>query len=162
VSGGHRALHELRSQGVIRAIGLGINEWETAQWLAERADLDVILLAGRYTLLEQGRRESFLPVCEEKGIGVIIGGPYNSGLLVGKEFYNYDAVPPALAERTRGSRPSATATACARGRRLPLPAAPSGGGVGVPGSQTRGDGGQPRRAARSPTRLERPRPRGDR
>ncbi len=101
VSGGHRALHELRSQGVIRAIGLGINEWETAQWLAERAELDVILLAGRYTLLEQGAAESFLPVCQEKGIGVIIGGPYNSGLLVGKEFYNYDVVPPPLAERTR-------------------------------------------------------------
>jgi D-threo-aldose 1-dehydrogenase len=86
---------------VIRAIGLGINEWETAQWLAERADLDVILLAGRYTLLEQTAARSFLPVCEAKGIGVIIGGPYNSGLLAGKEFYNYDAVPPALAERAR-------------------------------------------------------------
>jgi D-threo-aldose 1-dehydrogenase len=101
ISGGHRALHEMRAQGVIRAIGLGINEWETAQWLAERADLDVILLAGRYTLLEQGAAKSFLPVCEAKGIGVIIGGPYNSGLLAGKEFYNYDAVPPALADRTR-------------------------------------------------------------
>ncbi|EYD77169.1 L-fuco-beta-pyranose dehydrogenase [Rubellimicrobium mesophilum DSM 19309] len=101
VSGGHRALHELRSQGVIRAIGLGINEWETAQWLAERAELDVILLAGRYTLLEQGAAKSFLPVCEEKGIGVIIGGPYNSGLLAGHEFYNYDAVPPELALRTK-------------------------------------------------------------
>jgi D-threo-aldose 1-dehydrogenase len=101
IGGGHRALHEMRSQGMIRAIGLGINEWETAQWLAERADLDVILLAGRYTLLEQGAVRSFLPVCEAKGIGVIIGGPYNSGLLAGKAFYNYDAVPPALAERTR-------------------------------------------------------------
>jgi D-threo-aldose 1-dehydrogenase len=101
IAGGHRALHEMRSQGVIRAIGLGINEWETAQWLAERAELDVILLAGRYTLLEQGAATSFLPVCEAKGIGVIIGGPYNSGLLVGKGFYNYDAVPPDLAARTR-------------------------------------------------------------
>ncbi len=102
--GGHRALYELRSQGVIRAIGLGVNEWEPAQWLAERADMDVILLAGRYTLLEQGAATSFLPLCEEKGIGVIIGGPYNSGLLAGQEFYDYNAVPPALAERTRRLR----------------------------------------------------------
>lgn len=104
VSGGHRALHELRAQGVIRAIGLGINEWETAQWLAERADLDVILLAGRYTLLEQAAARSFLPVAQARGIGVIIGGPYNSGLLAGKEFYNYDAVPPEMAERVRRLR----------------------------------------------------------
>lgn len=104
VSGGHRALHELRAQGVIRAIGLGINEWQTAQWLAERADLDVILLAGRYTLLEQEAARTLLPVCEEKGIGVIIGGPYNSGLLAGKDFYDYDRVPPAMAERVRRLR----------------------------------------------------------
>lgn len=99
VSGGHRALHELRSQGVIRAIGLGINEWETAQWLAERADLDVILLAGRYTLLEQGAAQSFLPLCEAKGIGVIIGGPYNSGVLAGGAHFDYDRVPPEVARR---------------------------------------------------------------
>lgn len=101
VEGGHRALHDLRSQGVIRAIGLGINEWETAQWLAERAEMDVILLAGRYTLLEQAAARSFLPVCEAKGIGVIVGGPYNSGLLVGQGFYNYDAAPPEKVARVR-------------------------------------------------------------
>ncbi|TNC52948.1 aldo/keto reductase [Rubellimicrobium rubrum] len=104
IAGGHRALHDLRSQGVIRAIGLGINEWQTAQWLAERADLDVILLAGRYTLLEQEAAQSFLPVCEAKGIGVIIGGPYNSGILAGKDFYNYDAVPPEVADKARRLR----------------------------------------------------------
>ena len=101
VEGGHRALHDLRSQGAIHAIGLGVNEWESAQWLAERADLDVILLAGRDTLLEQRAADSFLPLCEAKGIGVIIGGPYNSGLLVGKDFYDYDRAPPELAERVR-------------------------------------------------------------
>jgi D-threo-aldose 1-dehydrogenase len=102
--GGHRALYELRAQGVIRAIGLGVNEWEPAQWLAERADLDVILLAGRYTLLEQEAAKTFLPLCEARGIGVIIGGPYNSGLLAGQDRYDYDDVPPALAERTRALR----------------------------------------------------------
>jgi D-threo-aldose 1-dehydrogenase len=101
IGGGHRALHALRSQGVIRAIGLGINEWETAQWLAERAEMDVILLAGRYTLLEQGAAASFLPLCEAKGIGVIVGGPYNSGLLVGRDLYDYDRAPPDKAARAR-------------------------------------------------------------
>ena len=102
--GGHRALYDLRSQGVIRAIGLGVNEWEPAQWLAERADLDVILLAGRYTLLEQEAARSFLPLCEARGIGVIIGGPYNSGLLAGQDHYDYDRVPPVLAQRTHALR----------------------------------------------------------
>lgn len=102
--GGHRALHDLRSQGVIRAIGLGVNEWEPAQWLAERADLDVILLAGRYTLLEQGAARTFLPLCEARGIGVIVGGPYNSGLLAGQDRYDYDRVPAALADRTLALR----------------------------------------------------------
>lgn len=104
VSGGHRALHELRAQGVIRAIGLGVNEWEPAQWLAERAELDVILLAGRYTLLEQEAARSFLPVCEERGIGVIIGGPYNSGVLAGGLHYDYGDVPGPVGERARWLR----------------------------------------------------------
>ncbi|WP_210527379.1 aldo/keto reductase [Rubellimicrobium arenae] len=104
ISGGHRALHEMRAQGMIRAIGLGVNDWRIAQWLAERADLDVILLAGRYTLLEQEAAASFLPLCVQKGIGVIIGGPYNSGVLAGQEHYDYDRVPPEVADRARRLR----------------------------------------------------------
>ncbi|NAZ35389.1 aldo/keto reductase [Rubellimicrobium sp. CFH 75288] len=103
VEGGHRALHDLRSQGVIRAIGLGVNEWEPALWLAERADLDVILLAGRWTLLEQGAAP-LMEVCRQKGIGVIVGGPYNSGVLAGGEHYDYGGVPVAVAERARRLR----------------------------------------------------------
>ena len=66
---------------MIKAFGAGINEWQSAQWLAERGDFDLFLLAGRYTLLEQEALESFLPLCEERGIGIVLGGPYNSGML---------------------------------------------------------------------------------
>lgn len=105
MDGGHRALCEMREQGVIRAFGAGVNEWQSAQWIAERGDPDVFLLAGRYTLLEQEALESFLPLCEGRGIGVVIGGPYNSGILAtgAREgaFYNYDPAPPAILERVK-------------------------------------------------------------
>lgn len=81
MAGGYRALVSLRDQGVIRAIGGGINEWQPCQWLLERGDFDLFLLAGRYTLLEQEALDSFLPLCEARGVGVVVGGPYNSGIL---------------------------------------------------------------------------------
>lgn len=81
MAGGYRALVELRDQGVIRAIGAGINEWQACQWLAERGDFDIFLLAARYTLLEQEALISFLPLCAARGIGIVIGAPYNSGIL---------------------------------------------------------------------------------
>lgn len=103
MAGGYRALVELREQGVIRAFGAGINEWQPCQWMAERGDFDIFLLAGRYTLLEQEALESFLPLCEARGIGIVIGGPYNSGILATGPrpgaFYNYDPAPPEILER---------------------------------------------------------------
>ena len=81
MTGGYRALDELRASGAIKAIGAGINEWDVAERLARAGDFDVFLLAGRYTLLEQGALTSFLPLCEEKKIAVVIGGPFNSGIL---------------------------------------------------------------------------------
>ena len=81
MAGGYRALLALRDQGVIRAFGGGINEWQPCQWLLERGDFDLFLLAGRYTLLEQEAQESFLPLCVERGVGIVVGGPYNSGIL---------------------------------------------------------------------------------
>ena len=103
LEGGHKALVELRDQGVISAFGLGVNEWEPAQWLVEHGDPDIMLLAGRYTLLEQGALQSFLPLCEERGVGVVIGGPYNSGILAtGPKpgaFFNYDPAPPEILEQ---------------------------------------------------------------
>jgi D-threo-aldose 1-dehydrogenase len=81
MAGGYRALVALRDQGVIRAFGAGLNEWQPCQWLLERGDFDIFLLAGRYTLLEQESAESFMPMCVERKVGVVIGGPYNSGVL---------------------------------------------------------------------------------
>jgi D-threo-aldose 1-dehydrogenase len=81
MAGAYKAVLSLREQGVVRAIGCGLNEWEACQAFAEAGDFDCFLLAGRYTLLEQGSLNSFLPLCERRGIGIILGGPYNSGIL---------------------------------------------------------------------------------
>ena len=103
LEGGHRALVELRDQGVIAGLGIGVNEWQSAQWLVENGDPDLILLAGRYTLLEQEALNSFLPMCEDKGVGIVIGGAYNSGILAtGPKpgaFYNYDPAPAEILNR---------------------------------------------------------------
>ncbi len=100
---GYRALVNLRDQGVIKAIGAGINEWEAAQTLLERCDMDLFLLTGRYTLLEQEALNSFLPMCEERGVGIVLGGPYNSGILasgpVEGAFFNYDPAPQEILDR---------------------------------------------------------------
>ncbi len=103
MDGGYRALKRLRGEGTIAAFGAGLNAWEPAQWLAERGDFDVFLLAGRYTLLEQDSLQSFLPLAESRGIGVVIGGPYNSGILATGPrkgaWYDYAPAPPDVMER---------------------------------------------------------------
>jgi len=103
MAGGYGALLALRDQGVIKAFGAGINEWQACQILAERGDFDLFLLAGRYTLLEQEAQEVFLPLAVERGIGVVIGGPYNSGVLATGArpgaFYNYDPAPQWVLDR---------------------------------------------------------------
>lgn len=103
IDGGYKALLALREQGVIRAFGAGVNEWQPCQWLAERGDFDLFLLAGRYTLLEQAPLDQFLPMCLKRSIGVVIGGPYNSGILATGArpgaFYNYDPAPPEIIAR---------------------------------------------------------------
>ena len=103
MAGGYKALLSLRDQGVIRAFGAGVNEWQPAQWLTEHGDFDIFLLAGRYTLLEQEALTSFLPLCSQRGIGVVVGGPYNSGVLATGArpgaWYNYDPAPAWVLER---------------------------------------------------------------
>lgn len=103
--GGYRALTELKEAGVIAAIGAGVNEWQVCQKLLQEADFDCFLLAGRYTLLEQDALESFLPLCEQRDVGIILGGPYNSGILatgaVAGAKYNYADAPPDILERVR-------------------------------------------------------------
>jgi D-threo-aldose 1-dehydrogenase len=103
MAGGYKALLSLRDQGVIKAFGAGVNEWQSCQWLTERGDFDLFLLAGRYTLLEQEALETFLPLAEQRGIGIIIGGPYNSGILATGPrpgaFYNYDLAPGHILDK---------------------------------------------------------------
>ncbi len=105
MAGAYRALLSLREQGAVRAIGAGLNEWEACQDFAEAGDFDCFLLAGRYTLLDQASQGSFLPLCEQRGIGIILGGPYNSGILatgaVPGAMYDYAPASPAILERTR-------------------------------------------------------------
>ena len=105
MSGGYRALDELRASGAIKAIGAGINDWEVAETLARAGDFDIFLLAGRYTLLEQEALSSFLPLCEEKKIAVVIGGPFNSGILAtgvkADAHYNYGPAPDEVKDRVR-------------------------------------------------------------
>lgn len=98
--GGFRALEELRRQGRVGAIGLGVNEWEVAQDALSAAPLDCVLLAGRYTLLEQGALP-FLDRCAAAGVGVLVGGPFNSGLLAGQAKYNYGDVPADVMQRAQ-------------------------------------------------------------
>ena len=103
MEGGYRALVSLRDQGVIASFGAGVNEWQPCQWLAERGDFDLFLLAGRYTLLEQEALESFMPLAEARGIGVVIGGPYNSGILATGPregaWYDYAPATSAILDR---------------------------------------------------------------
>ncbi len=99
------ALIELREQGLVGAIGAGMNQWELELRFARELPLDCFLLAGRYTLLEQGALAEFLPYCEANGISVIAGGPYNSGILASDlddtANYNYRAAPPEMLDRAR-------------------------------------------------------------
>ena len=101
--GGYRALEELRAAGAVRAIGVGVNEWEVCETLLGLGDFDCFLLAGRYTLLEQEALTSFLPLCERRHVGIILGGPFNSGILatgpVAGAKYNYAPAPPDVLDR---------------------------------------------------------------
>ncbi|MEK7686820.1 MAG: aldo/keto reductase, partial [Pseudomonadota bacterium] len=102
---GYRALDELRKAGVIGAIGVGINEADTSTRFIKAGDFDCMLLAGRYTLLEQGALEEFLPECTKRHVSVILGGPYNSGILTGGvkagATHDYVAAPAALIEKAQ-------------------------------------------------------------
>ena len=100
MDGAWRALASLREQGAVKAIGVGVNEWEVCQAALERRDFDCFLLAGRYTLLEQDSLNTFLPLCEERGAAVVVGGGFNSGILAtgareGAK-YNYAPAPAAI------------------------------------------------------------------
>jgi len=81
LDGGFKALDKLRGEGIIGAVGCGMNQWEMLADFAKHADFDCFLLAGRYTLLDQSALSELLPICEEKDIAIVNGGVYNSGIL---------------------------------------------------------------------------------
>lgn len=98
---GYRALDELRSEGRIRAIGLGVNESAACTQALGIGDWDVFLLAGRYTLLEQSPLDDLFPACGVAGTSIVVGGPFNSGILVGGTTWNYGDAPDHIMDRVR-------------------------------------------------------------
>ena len=107
LDGGYRAMRELRDSGAVRAIGLGVNETEVCIELLAHCAFDCILLAGRYTLLEQPALERLLPLCEQQRVSILCGGPFNSGILAtgsrpaAATHYNYAPPPAAVIERVQ-------------------------------------------------------------
>lgn len=99
--GGLRALSRLRDEGAIAAFGLGVNEWEVVAAAMDECALDCVLLAGRYTLLEQASLEPLMDRCAQAGTAVVIGGPFNSGILAGSNKFNYEDAPPEVVERVQ-------------------------------------------------------------
>ncbi|WP_030414725.1 aldo/keto reductase [Streptomyces sp. NRRL S-1448] len=101
---GFPALADLRAQGVVRAIGFGMNHSDVLARLVADLDVDVVLCAGRWTLLDRSALADLLPVCARRGTSVVVGGVYNSGLLADPSpgaRYDYAPAPPALLHRAR-------------------------------------------------------------
>jgi len=117
ISGAYRALAQLRDEGLVRAVGVGMNRTELLCRFAREADPDCFLVAGRYTALDRTAAEELLPLCEERGISVITGGVFNSGVLAGGDTFNYEAAPPDVLARVESLRET-----CAHWD-VPLPAA---------------------------------------
>jgi D-threo-aldose 1-dehydrogenase len=117
VDGAFRALARLREEGLVRAIGVGMNQTELLCRFAREADPDCFLVAGRYTLLDRSAADELLPLCDERGIAVIAGGVFNSGVLADGTTYDYAPASPAVLERAAEFR-----AICAR-RDVPLAAA---------------------------------------
>ena len=115
------ALHKLRAEGVVRAIGVGMNQAEMLARFAREGDFDCLLVAGRYTLIDHTALRDLLPVCQSRKISVVIGGPYNSGILATGvrpgATYNYVDASPAVIEKV-----AAIEAVCER-HHVPLPAA---------------------------------------
>jgi D-threo-aldose 1-dehydrogenase len=102
MTGGYRALEALKRAGDVSAIGIGVNETEVSLRALERGDWDVFLLAGRYTLLEQTGLDPFFTRCAEQKVSVVVGGPFNSGILVGGRTWNYADAPDDVVKRVAG------------------------------------------------------------
>jgi D-threo-aldose 1-dehydrogenase len=98
------ALAELRSAGVVGAIGVGMNQTAMLEWFVERADLDCVMVAGRYTLLDPSAAQTLFPLCLRRGVAVLAAGVFNSGVLVDPgpgATYDYRAADPGIVARAR-------------------------------------------------------------
>lgn len=119
---GFAALEELKAAGDIRAIGMGVNNTQAFNEIASRVDVDFLIVAMPYTLLDQSSLASGMKRCAERNIGVIIGAPFSSGILVtgsgGGATYGYSAAPPAIQQKVR----SIEAVCAAHGVALPAAA----------------------------------------
>jgi D-threo-aldose 1-dehydrogenase len=98
---GYRALETLRAGGAVKAIGIGVNEREVLLEAMEWGQWDAFLLAGRYTLLEQAPLDDLLPKCVAAGTSIVVGGPLNSGILAGRDTWNYAPAPPEVIARVK-------------------------------------------------------------
>ena len=104
LSGAYRALDRLRTEGTIGAVGAGMNQSEMLARFARAADFDCFLLAGRYTLLDRSGAMELLPLCVERGVAIIAGGVFNSGILANPRpggTFNYQAAPPGVIARAQ-------------------------------------------------------------
>lgn len=103
--GGHRALSDLKAEGHVRAVGLGVNTVEICEELIGKVELDLILLAGRYTLLDHVAGQRLFPLCDRHGVRLVIGGVFNSGILatgaVPGAHFNYAPAPEPVLTRVR-------------------------------------------------------------
>ncbi|MBZ9935710.1 aldo/keto reductase [Mesorhizobium sp. BR1-1-16] len=100
---GYRALEQLRAEGSVKAIGLGLDDHDWCERFLRAADFDAVLLAGRYSLLEQPALATLMPLALEQGVGIMLGGIFNSGILATGAIpgarYNYEAAPPGIIDR---------------------------------------------------------------
>ncbi len=101
----YQAVARLKEQGRVRAVGVGMNQWEALRDFARDADFDCLLVAGRYTLLDQSALAELMPLCSERGVSVIIGGPYNSGILATgsqrRTHFDYEPAAADMLEKTQ-------------------------------------------------------------
>jgi len=102
--GAFPALRRLRDEGVAGAIGAGMNQTAMLLRFAQEADPDTFLVAGRWTVLDRSAGDELLPLCEERGIDVIAGGVFNSGVLAGGDTFDYAAAPPDVVARVEQLR----------------------------------------------------------
>ena len=124
---GYPALAELRAEGAVAAVGAGMNQSQMLADLVRQTDVDVVMLAGRYTLLEQDSLDDLLPLCEERNVAIVVAGVFNTGLLARPHpsedaRYNYAGAPPELVRARacdRGGLRAARHDAAGGGDRLP-------------------------------------------